>query len=80
MQPGLTYCQRVGNIMGGDAVMLSLASTIDHGAFDTPAAHRLLLLRLGLLLGVLQRRGDAPPASEASARWSSSGTWTTGTS
>lgn len=33
--PGLTYCQRVGNIMGG-TVFLSLASTIDHGLFDSP--------------------------------------------
>lgn len=32
--PGLTYCQRVGNIMGG-TVLLSLASTIDNAAFDT---------------------------------------------
>jgi polyketide biosynthesis 3-hydroxy-3-methylglutaryl-CoA synthase-like enzyme PksG len=33
--PGLIYCQRVGNIMGGTS-FLSLASTIDHGRFDTP--------------------------------------------
>ncbi len=33
--PGLSYCQRVGNIMGG-TVFLSLAGTIDHGTFDTP--------------------------------------------
>ena len=33
--PGLTYCQRVGNIMGA-TTMLSLASTIDHGDFRTP--------------------------------------------
>ena len=33
--PGLTYCQRVGNIMGATA-MLSLVSTIDNGSFDTP--------------------------------------------
>ena len=33
--PGLTYCQRVGNIMGG-TVFLSLAGTIDHGLFDAP--------------------------------------------
>ncbi len=32
--PGLIYCQRVGNIMGA-TTMLSLASTIDHGNFDT---------------------------------------------
>lgn len=32
---GLNYCQRVGNIMGG-TVFLSLASTIDHGRFDSP--------------------------------------------
>lgn len=35
VRPGLTYCQRVGNIMGG-TVLLSLASTIDHGNFSTP--------------------------------------------
>lgn len=33
--PGLTYCQRVGNIMGA-TTMLSLASTIANGNFDTP--------------------------------------------
>lgn len=33
--PGLTYCQRVGNIMGA-TTMLSLLSTIDHGDFRTP--------------------------------------------
>lgn len=33
--PGLVYCQRVGNIMGG-TVFLSLASTIDQGRFDSP--------------------------------------------
>lgn len=36
VRPGLTYCQRVGNIMGG-TVLLSLASTIDHGHFSTPS-------------------------------------------
>jgi polyketide biosynthesis 3-hydroxy-3-methylglutaryl-CoA synthase-like enzyme PksG len=33
--PGLSYCQRVGNIMGG-TVLLSLVSTIENGRFDTP--------------------------------------------
>ncbi|WP_317048441.1 hydroxymethylglutaryl-CoA synthase family protein [Chitinophaga flava] len=33
--PSLTYCQRVGNIMGATA-HLALASTIDNGNFDTP--------------------------------------------
>lgn len=33
--PGLTYCQRVGNIMGATTA-LSLASTIDNGQYDTP--------------------------------------------
>jgi polyketide biosynthesis 3-hydroxy-3-methylglutaryl-CoA synthase-like enzyme PksG len=33
--PGLVYCQQVGNIMGA-TVLLSLASTIDHGEFRTP--------------------------------------------
>lgn len=33
--PGLTYCQRIGNIMGG-TVLLALASTIDHGDFSSP--------------------------------------------
>ncbi len=33
--PGLTYCQRVGNIMGA-TVMLALASTIDNGDFEKP--------------------------------------------
>jgi polyketide biosynthesis 3-hydroxy-3-methylglutaryl-CoA synthase-like enzyme PksG len=35
VQPGLNFCQRVGNIMGG-TVFLSLASAIDHGAFAEP--------------------------------------------
>jgi len=35
VMPGLTYCQRVGNVMGG-TVLLSLASTIDNGVFDVP--------------------------------------------
>jgi polyketide biosynthesis 3-hydroxy-3-methylglutaryl-CoA synthase-like enzyme PksG len=34
-QPGLTYCQRVGNIMGA-TIMVSLLSAIENGAFDTP--------------------------------------------
>ncbi len=34
--PGLIYCRRVGNIMGG-GVLLALASTIDHGNFQNPA-------------------------------------------
>ncbi|MCY7297029.1 hydroxymethylglutaryl-CoA synthase family protein [Alteromonas sp. a30] len=33
--PGLNYCARVGNIMGG-TVLLSLASTICNGDFDVP--------------------------------------------
>lgn len=33
--PGMTYCQRVGNIMGG-TVFMSLAGTIDRGQYDTP--------------------------------------------
>ncbi|GAV11584.1 hydroxymethylglutaryl-CoA synthase family protein [Paenibacillus sp. NAIST15-1] len=35
VMPGVIYCQRVGNIMGA-TVLLSLASTIDKGNFDTP--------------------------------------------
>jgi polyketide biosynthesis 3-hydroxy-3-methylglutaryl-CoA synthase-like enzyme PksG len=35
VMPGLTYCQRVGNIMGA-TTLLSLASTIEHGDFSTP--------------------------------------------
>jgi len=35
VMPGLIYCQRVGNIMGG-TVFLSLASIIDNGIFDSP--------------------------------------------
>lgn len=35
VQPGLTYCQRVGNIMGA-TVLLSLAGAIDRGSFETP--------------------------------------------
>lgn len=31
--PGLTYCQRVGNVMGATA-LLSLASTIDNGEYE----------------------------------------------
>jgi len=33
--PGLTYCQRVGNIMGA-TMLLALLSTIDHGDFEIP--------------------------------------------
>jgi polyketide biosynthesis 3-hydroxy-3-methylglutaryl-CoA synthase-like enzyme PksG len=33
--PGLIYCQRVGNIMGG-TLFLSMTSTVDNGRFDTP--------------------------------------------
>lgn len=33
--PGMIYCQRVGNIMGG-TVFLALASAIDHASLDTP--------------------------------------------
>jgi polyketide biosynthesis 3-hydroxy-3-methylglutaryl-CoA synthase-like enzyme PksG len=33
--PGLTYCQRVGNIMGG-TLFLALAATIDHAPLDVP--------------------------------------------
>src|SRR5262245_58896761 len=35
LNPGLIYCQRVGNIMGA-TTMLSLLSTIDNGDFHTP--------------------------------------------
>jgi polyketide biosynthesis 3-hydroxy-3-methylglutaryl-CoA synthase-like enzyme PksG len=35
VMPGLTYCKRVGNIMGG-TIFLALASTIDQGHFPTP--------------------------------------------
>lgn len=35
VQPGLEYCQRVGNIMGG-TIFLSLVSTIENAKFDCP--------------------------------------------
>lgn len=35
VEPGLHYCQRVGNIMGG-TVFLALASTVNYGDFSTP--------------------------------------------
>ncbi len=35
VMPGLTYCQRVGNVEGA-TVLLSLASSIDNGQFDSP--------------------------------------------
>lgn len=35
VQPGLEHCQRVGNIMGA-TVLLSLASAIEHGSFESP--------------------------------------------
>lgn len=35
VMPGLTYCQRVGNIMGA-TLFLSLASVIDQGQFASP--------------------------------------------
>lgn len=34
VMPGMIYCQRVGNIMGG-TILMSLASTIDNGKFET---------------------------------------------
>lgn len=34
VMPGIIYCQRVGNIMGG-TVFLSMASIIDNGQFDS---------------------------------------------
>jgi len=35
VMPGLTYCQRVGNVMGA-TTLLSLVSPIEHGAFQKP--------------------------------------------
>ncbi|KAB8061496.1 3-hydroxy-3-methylglutaryl-ACP synthase [Janthinobacterium sp. FT14W] len=35
VMPGITYCQRVGNIMGATA-MMSLVSVIEHGDFTEP--------------------------------------------
>jgi polyketide biosynthesis 3-hydroxy-3-methylglutaryl-CoA synthase-like enzyme PksG len=35
VMPGVTHCQRIGNIMGA-TTMLSLFSTIEHGDFSTP--------------------------------------------
>lgn len=35
VMPGLTYCQRVGNIMGA-TVYMALASTIDNAVIDSP--------------------------------------------
>jgi len=35
VMPGLTYCQRVGNVMGA-TTLLSLVSTIEHGDFQRP--------------------------------------------
>lgn len=35
VKPGMSYCQRVGNIMGG-TVFMSLAGTIDTGDFGSP--------------------------------------------
>ncbi|AIQ29030.1 3-hydroxy-3-methylglutaryl-ACP synthase [Paenibacillus sp. FSL P4-0081] len=35
VMPGISYCQRVGNIMGA-TLFLSLAGTIDQGSFETP--------------------------------------------
>jgi polyketide biosynthesis 3-hydroxy-3-methylglutaryl-CoA synthase-like enzyme PksG len=35
VMPGMTYCQRFGNIMGATS-FLSLASTIDNGQFNSP--------------------------------------------
>lgn len=44
VRPGLTYCQRVGNIMGG-TVLLALASTIDNG--ELAGARRIGLFAYG---------------------------------
>lgn len=40
VQPGLTYCQRVGNIMGA-TIMLSLASAIDHSDLEDSNQYRI---------------------------------------
>ncbi|SFS42364.1 hydroxymethylglutaryl-CoA synthase family protein [Marininema halotolerans] len=59
--PGLNYCQRVGNIMGG-TVLLSLASTIDNGTFDQ--SKRIGLFSYGsgccseFYSGVVSRQGQ----------------------
>lgn len=60
--PGLRYCQRVGNIMSA-TTMLSLASTIDHGAFDAPRRVGVFSYGSGccseFFSGVVDRAGKA---------------------
>ncbi len=56
LEPGLAYGRRVGNTAGA-SVFLALAGTIDTADIRRAAQDRHVLVRLGLLLGVLQRRG-----------------------
>lgn len=60
--PSLTYCQRVGNIMGATA-MMALASTIDNGNFDRPQRVGLFSYGSGccseFLSGVVTQEGQA---------------------
>lgn len=67
VMPGLGYGQHVGNIMGA-SVLLSLASTIDHGEF--PAARRLGCFSYGsgccseFFSGVVEPEGKAQVAAQ----------------
>lgn len=60
--PGISYCQRVGNIMGATA-MMALASTIDNGSFDRPQRVGVFSYGSGccseFFSGVVTREGQA---------------------
>ena len=63
--PGLKYCQRVGNIMGG-TVFLALASTIDHGDFRS--ARRIGMFSYGSGCCSEFYSGVVTPAGQAHLR------------
>jgi polyketide biosynthesis 3-hydroxy-3-methylglutaryl-CoA synthase-like enzyme PksG len=65
VQPGLTYCQRVGNIMGA-TVMLSIASAIDNGTFAEP--HRIGCFSYGSGCSSEFYSGIATPAGQQKIR------------
>ena len=62
LTPGLTHCQRVGNIMGATA-MMSLASSIEHGNFEKPQRIGVFTYGSGccseFFSGVATREGQA---------------------
>jgi polyketide biosynthesis 3-hydroxy-3-methylglutaryl-CoA synthase-like enzyme PksG len=65
VQPGLAYCQRVGNIMGA-TVLLSIASAIDNGPIEAPV--RIGCFSYGSGCSSEFYSGVATPAGQAKVR------------